>query len=210
MSFAAAERTRLRDLLVEVGPDAPTLCEGWLTRDLAAHLYIRERRLDAVGGNWISVLKPRLDKVTAEVMQRPYADVVHEWGDRAVLPSPIDALINTAEHFVHHEDVRRCQPDWQSRELEHSEQEQLYGAVKRMARLLVRGASVPVIVEPQGFPRFVATNGPRAHGVSADGSDVIRVTGPVGEVALWLFGRTYRGVTVAGEESAIAALNRSV
>ena len=33
-----------------VGPDAPTLCEGWTTRDLAAHLVVRERRPDALPG----------------------------------------------------------------------------------------------------------------------------------------------------------------
>lgn len=35
---------------VAKGPDAPTLCEGWFTRDLAAHLWIREHRLDAAVG----------------------------------------------------------------------------------------------------------------------------------------------------------------
>ena len=34
----------------ETGPDGPTLCEGWQTRDLAAHLVLRERRPDAAAG----------------------------------------------------------------------------------------------------------------------------------------------------------------
>ncbi len=33
------------DLFVEVGPDAPTLLDGWTARDLAAHLVLRERDL---------------------------------------------------------------------------------------------------------------------------------------------------------------------
>ena len=41
---AAAERAALLDLLERLGPDAPTLCEGWATHDLAAHLVVRERR----------------------------------------------------------------------------------------------------------------------------------------------------------------------
>ena len=36
------ERLELCDLLLELGPDAPTLCEGWTTADLAAHLVLRE------------------------------------------------------------------------------------------------------------------------------------------------------------------------
>ncbi|MGD0448569.1 MAG: maleylpyruvate isomerase family mycothiol-dependent enzyme [Candidatus Dormibacteria bacterium] len=39
----AQERRELCDLLIQVGPDAPTLCEGWTTSDLAAHLVLRER-----------------------------------------------------------------------------------------------------------------------------------------------------------------------
>ena len=43
-AYARAERTALCDLFLEVGPDAPTLCEGWTTKDLAGHLVIREGR----------------------------------------------------------------------------------------------------------------------------------------------------------------------
>ena len=44
MSFAQKERERLAELFLEVGPDAPTLNEGWTTRDLAVHLLIRESK----------------------------------------------------------------------------------------------------------------------------------------------------------------------
>nr|BFF25281.1 hypothetical protein GCM10025732_32460 [Glycomyces mayteni] len=36
------ERRDLCELLAEVGPDAPTMCEGWTALDLAAHLVLRE------------------------------------------------------------------------------------------------------------------------------------------------------------------------
>ena len=36
------ERAQLCDTLNELGPDAPTLLEPWTTRDLAAHLALRE------------------------------------------------------------------------------------------------------------------------------------------------------------------------
>ena len=36
------ERLQLCDLLQELAPDAPTLCAGWTTSDMAAHLVLRE------------------------------------------------------------------------------------------------------------------------------------------------------------------------
>ena len=44
--FVQSERKALADLLAALGPDAPTLCTGWETRDLAAHIVLRERRPD--------------------------------------------------------------------------------------------------------------------------------------------------------------------
>lgn len=43
VTYAREERAALAALLEDSGPDGPTLCEGWLTRDLAAHLVLRER-----------------------------------------------------------------------------------------------------------------------------------------------------------------------
>ena len=48
MSAVQRERDALVELVRAVGPDAPTLCEGWTTRDLLAHtalpvLVVRQR-----------------------------------------------------------------------------------------------------------------------------------------------------------------------
>ena len=40
MGFAALERAALCDALLEVGPDSPTLCDGWTSHDLAAHVRV--------------------------------------------------------------------------------------------------------------------------------------------------------------------------
>ena len=50
-NFARSERRSLAALLRTLGPDAPTLCEGWDARDLAVHLVIRDRRPGALIGN---------------------------------------------------------------------------------------------------------------------------------------------------------------
>ena len=40
MPVARLEREALCDTLLALGPDAPTLCDPWRTRDLAAHLVL--------------------------------------------------------------------------------------------------------------------------------------------------------------------------
>ena len=44
------ERAELSDLLDELGPDQPTLCEGWTTSAMAAHFVVRERQPLAMPG----------------------------------------------------------------------------------------------------------------------------------------------------------------
>jgi len=53
---AQRERQALCDRFDEVGPDEPTLSGEWTTRDLAAHLIVRERRPDAAGGILIGAI----------------------------------------------------------------------------------------------------------------------------------------------------------
>src|SRR5690625_4111558 len=44
MDWYLREQRALVRTLRQVGPDAPTLCEGWRSRHLAAHLYLRLHR----------------------------------------------------------------------------------------------------------------------------------------------------------------------
>ena len=67
MTAAQRERAALVQTLRAVGPDAPTLCEGWTTRDLAAHLVVRERRLDATLGIMVPFLAGYTEKVQDKV-----------------------------------------------------------------------------------------------------------------------------------------------
>jgi uncharacterized protein (TIGR03085 family) len=105
-----AERAALCDLFMAVGPDAPTLCEGWRTYDLAAHLFIRERR--PLSGPGL-VMGGAAARLTARILARTkethdYSDLVARVrsGPPAVL-APFDKVMNLTEYFVHHEDVRR-------------------------------------------------------------------------------------------------------
>jgi uncharacterized protein (TIGR03085 family) len=119
-SLAQQERQTLCDLLVELGPDAPTLCEGWTTADLAAHLVTRERRPDSGPG----IVWPRLagytDKVRTAVRDRTAWPELIETVRRGppLLLRPFDGPMNTIEFFIHVEDVRRAQDGWEPRPLD--------------------------------------------------------------------------------------------
>src|SRR3954454_24263736 len=110
--YAQDERRALFDTLLATGPDAATLCEGWTTRDLATHLVLRDRRPDAQLGQLVPFLADHAATVTASVHDADWADLVASVGSGPPSWSParlgpVDEAINTAEFFVHHEDVRR-------------------------------------------------------------------------------------------------------
>ena len=149
MSYSREERLALCALLDKTGPDAPTLCEGWTTGDLAAHLVLRERRPDAAAG----VIGGPLAGYTARVQQRirartPFGDlvrIIRSGPPRlSVMALPgVDERANAVEFFVHHEDVRRAAPDWEPRALSDGESDMLWQRL-RMARFMLRKAPVGV------------------------------------------------------------------
>lgn len=189
MSFSSSERARLADLLLRLGPDAPTLCEGWDTRDMAVHLFLRENNPLAAAGMFVPPLSGYLAKASAEAGERDYPELVRAWAAGPGRLSParyIDPLMNTAEHFIHHEDVRRGDGVARPRDFSHAVEQQLHRALASSAPRLLKDSTVPVILHPTGFPRVVAAD---KRGVSLDGEGVLRLTGDVGELLLWVFGR---------------------
>ena len=118
-SLAQQERRAICDLFVELGPDAPTLCEGWTTADLAAHLVVRERRPDSGPGLVWPPLAGYTDKVRRTVRDRtPWEQLVETVrGGPPLLLRPFDGPMNTVELFIHIEDVRRAQAGWEPRVL---------------------------------------------------------------------------------------------
>ncbi|MFF5517425.1 TIGR03085 family metal-binding protein [Streptomyces coeruleorubidus] len=204
-THAKRERLLLADLLETAGPDAPTLCEGWTTRDLAAHVVVRERRPDAAGGILIKQLAPRLDRVMAEYTDKPYEELIQliRTGPPRFSPfslKPVDEMSNIIEFYVHTEDVRRAQPDWSPRELDPVFQDALWSRLERTARLM--GRSVPtglVLRRPDGQTA-----------VAQRGTPVVTVTGEPSELVLFSYGRQNAAkVDLDGDENAIAKLHES-
>ncbi|WP_037668782.1 TIGR03085 family metal-binding protein [Streptomyces griseus] len=204
-TFAKRERLLLADLLETAGPDAPTLCEGWRTRELAAHVVVRERRPDAAGGILIKQLASRLDKVMEEFAAKPYEELIQliRTGPPRFSPfslKQVDEASNIVEFYVHTEDVRRAQPDWTSRELDPVFQDSLWSRLERTARLMGRGSPTGLVLRrPDGRTA-----------VAHRGTPVVTVTGEPSELVLFLYGRQNAAkVGLDGDEDAIAAVHEA-
>lgn len=204
VTHARAERAALSDLLDRLGPNAPTLCEGWTTADLAAHLVLRERRLDAAGGIAIKPLAGYTESVQNRLKSgRSYAELVGDvrkgpprWSPYGLVPG-LDAMVNTLEFLVHHEDVRRAQPGWEPRELPADLAETIWKRVAGGARLTLRKAPVGVVLRH--------TDGRRAGGRKAEPH--VTVTGDPAELLMFSFGRQeHARVTYEGEQAAVGLL----
>jgi uncharacterized protein (TIGR03085 family) len=206
VTYAQEERAALAALLDESGPEGATLCEGWQTRDLAAHLVLRERRPDAAAG----VMGGPLAGYTARVQQQyldrysyPALIAMFQAGPPSLSPFAIpgaDQAANTVEYFVHHEDVRRAAPDWTERELTDGLQEALWKRLKG-ARMFLRGAptGIALVREPGGRAENVIEVGPAPR---------VEVIGSPAELTMWCLGRARAAhVTLRGRDEAVAELS---
>jgi uncharacterized protein (TIGR03085 family) len=210
MTLARDERLAICALLDETGPQAPTLCEGWTTLDLAAHLVLREHRLDASLG----ILGGPLARYTKRVQQTltrraSFASLITSIRNGPPRLSPfsvpgLDERANLVEFFVHHEDVRRGVPGWSERKISPALAEALWQRLS-MARFLLRKA--PVGVE---LARDDITTDPGAGRVRITAkvrTPVVTVAGPPGELTLWTLGRTSAAqVRMDGSDAAVAKL----
>ncbi|CUM41997.1 FIG01121452: hypothetical protein [Streptomyces venezuelae] len=204
-THAKRERLLLADLLEAAGPDAPTLCEGWRTRDLAAHVVVRERRPDAAAGAVVPALKERLDRVTAEFAEKPYEELIQLIRSGPPKFSPftikqVDEGANVVEFYVHAEDVRRAQPEWSARELDPVFADALWSRLEKAARLMGRKAPVGLVLR--------RPNGQTA--VAHRGTPVVTASGEPGELLMYLYGRQDSAkVALDGEPDAIERLRET-
>ena len=108
----------MRDRPRSVGPNAPTLLEGWDVKDLVCHLLVRESSLLGAAGIAVSALSGLTDREMARLKKQPFERLVERLRTHRLtfyaLP-PVDAAFNTFEFFVHHEDIRRAQQGWRRR-----------------------------------------------------------------------------------------------
>lgn len=203
MGLARNERKALVDLMTELGPDAPTLCSPWLTRDLAAHLAIRERRPDTAPGILLSPFAKYAEKVQREYANKAWGELLDLVRTPPFWIAPVDEWINATEYFVHHEDVRRAQDGWEPRPYDASRENALWKYLSFTAKLTYRSSPVGVtLVRPDG-----------EHHVAKAGANGVVITGEVSELVMLAFGRDQARVEYSGDPDAVArvrSLNRSV
>ena len=200
MTVAQRERAALVTTMRGVGPEQATLCGDWTTRDLAAHLVVRERRLDAAPG----ILVPALAGYTARVQEQVTAQ--HDWNvllDQVASGPPLlspfkllDPFVNVAEMFIHHEDVRRAVSGWEPRELDEATTAALARQVGLMARMTMSQDPGKVSLRtPEGKTLATIGKGP-----------AVVVTGDPGELLMFISGRSEARLEFAGDDDAVSAV----
>ncbi len=202
-SSADAERAALSDLLDRLGPDAATLCEGWRTRELAAHLVARDRSPLA----WPGIAVPRLgalaDRELSRQAERPYGELVASIRAGAPRWSPmgmpgVKDAVNLLEYVIHHEDVRRAQPGWGPRAVPAALADSVWTGVRLLARPAFRRAADGVRLRRAGTDSVVTAKG---------GELVVTVVGDPVELALFQSGRQrVARVELTGDDAAVARL----
>jgi uncharacterized protein (TIGR03085 family) len=205
-THSSAERAALADALTAAGPHRPTLCDGWTTTELAAHLVTRERRPDAALSTVVPGLSGWTDRVRSKYAGQPYADLI-----TAIRTGPprtsamalpgVDKRLNLIEHFVHCEDVRRAwtgDPGWTPRELPVSRQDALWRQISVMSKLVFRKAPISVTLRtPDGRSAKVREQA---------GAEGVELVGEPAELVLYCYGRKdHARVQLDGPDAAVAA-----
>ena len=220
MGLAAELRHACADALQHAGPDAPTLCEGWKTRDLAVHLVLRDRRPDAVLTSFVPPLRRWARRVKQGYTAKPYDDLVAMVRQGAPV-SPfkvplLDELANVVEFYVHTQDVVRAARTWTPSEVDlvlpDATEDVLWWRLQTMGRVLC-------LKSPTGI-EFVRINGGAGGAVAAARQTttahpatklgVVQVSGRAGELLLFAFGRSGAAqVELDGSAAAVNALRKA-
>lgn len=194
--ISKSERQGLVETLKALGPDAPTLCEGWMTKHLLAHLIMRETEPVNASGillkgrqkqtqNRLEELSTHFESNLSKLMSGPPL-----WNPMRYL----DKWVNALEMLIHHEDVLRAQPNWQRRKFTDSETKELDFLLKIAPRFLVRGAKV--------LPTLVVGDLPTTGRIILRGDQV--------DLLLFLAGRQSAStVSIEGDESDVADFMKS-
>ena len=142
------------------------------------------------------------ERAMARAARKPFPEMVAKLYDPGSRPTGcrgVERLTNTLEYLVHHEDLRRAQPDWEPRDLSPADEDELWKLLPGSAKLATRKAAVPIVVRRSDRPGKEAT--------VRRGDDPVVVTGRPSELVLFFFGRTeLRDVSVDGPQEAVSRL----
>jgi len=198
-------RREFADVCAEVGPDAPTLCDGWTTRDLVIHMVLIEGRWDS----WFGVMLGKRSRIVRDYYDRLVdRERSREWtalvdrirtGPRftPLRSQRVRDRMMPREYLIHTEDVRRANgiDVAVSAEAQDVAWTRLPGLAKRF--LLTAAPYGLHLRRPDGSTMVIAS-----------GTPIATLEGEPLELLLHVFGRTAgTRVELTGDPDAIAAVH---
>lgn len=204
VTLARTERAALADLFQTLGPDQPTLDDGWQTGDLLTHLLVRERRPDGVLAGFVKPLAGYAAQIAAGYATRPWSEQIELFRSGPPRWNPtgwgkLDDLTNSGEMFIHHEDARRGQSDWQPRALDPVDYQQIVRLLESpLTRMAIGKAGV-------GVSARLTDDADRVIELRS-GTPTVQISGGAVEILLWTAGRRDVRVQLDGDPTAVASL----
>jgi uncharacterized protein (TIGR03085 family) len=203
--FDAQERLALCDLFEQLGADVPTLLDRWTAKDLAAHLVLREHDLIAAP---CLVLPGAFQRFAERRRARLAERRDFEWLVARIRSGPppgffrigwVRSFPNLNEFFVHHEDLRRANSRGPRDSLTPALEAALWRNVRQGSHYLGRRLrDVGLEITWAGTDERMTVR---------DGEPTAQLSGPPGELLLYLFGRQAAArVEVTGPAKAVATV----
>jgi uncharacterized protein (TIGR03085 family) len=203
MPWVETERHSLVQTLRATDPEAPTLCVGWDTRHLLAHLVQRENDLAASIGDAVVRREPGQEKYLGRLVDSARSPDGYEALVQRFLMGPpqwspmrwAGDSLNLVEYVIHHEDVRRGAGSPPPRVLPPDLLEAIWSRLRLFGRLSYRKSPVGVALAlPDG----------RRHPVRL-GNETVVLTGEPVELALYVSGRrSAAAVELSGPPESVA------
>jgi uncharacterized protein (TIGR03085 family) len=208
LPFDEQERRALCDLFEELGADAPTLLKGWTAKDLASHIVLRER--DLIAGPCL-VLPGPFQRFAERRRVRLAEQREFDWLVARIRSGPprglfrvgwVRSVPNLNEFFVHQEDVRRANGLGPRESLAPAMEAALWRNVRQGSRYLSRRLhDVGLEIRWAGTDERMTVR---------EAEPTARLSGPAGELLLFMFGRQGAArVEVTGPAKAVATVRRS-
>ncbi|NMM32231.1 MAG: TIGR03085 family protein [Cellulomonas sp.] len=208
MTWHRIARAQLALALTDAGPDAPTLCEGWQSRQLAAHVVLREHSPLAGAGIVVPALAARTERAIEQLADTArsedgYRDLVARVASEPAGWSPMSwagEQVNLVEYFVHTEDVRRGGGPVPPLALEPEHAEALWRSLVLRASMFYRRVPAGIVLVRTDGVRRRVRRAPSGHGT-------VVIRGAVGELLLHAFGRgAASDVGIEGARADVEAL----
>ena len=207
MTWVEGERRSFAVDFRAADPNAPTLCAGWTTRHLCAHLVQREHAILRNVWDQVTTKAPGEERFMRRLVDEAgtpdgYAALVDRFAagpSRRSLMGRFDEALNLVEYVVHHEDLRRGSGPVPPRELPPAELDEIWRRARPVLKRAYRKAPVGVELAPDGGAVTAVRSGP----------STVTVAGPPLELLLHAFGRrSAADVRVDGSSDGVTSFAR--